>query len=55
MLLRRDPIESDRGHHRVKSFFELLGKAMQSTGMTLRLCLLMVVASAAAYAISQLQ
>lgn len=39
----------------MKSFFELLGKAMQSTGMTLRLCLLMVVASAAAYAISQLQ
>lgn len=31
----------------VKSFFELLGKAMQSTSMTLRLCLLMVVAGAA--------
>lgn len=54
-LLRTYPIESGRGHHRVKSFFELLGKAMQSTGMTLRLCLLMVVASAAAYTISQLQ
>lgn len=39
----------------MKSFFELLGKAMQSTGMTLRLCLLMVVASTAAYTISQLQ
>jgi hypothetical protein len=38
----------------VKSFFELLGKAMQSTGMTLRLCLLMIVA-AAAFAISQLK
>lgn len=38
----------------MKSFFELLGKAMQSTGMTLRLCLLMLVA-AAAYAISHLK
>jgi hypothetical protein len=38
----------------VKSFFELLGMAMQSTSMTLRLCLLMVIA-AAAYAISQLR
>ncbi len=44
----------DRGRGRVKAFFELLGKAMQSTGMTLRLCLLMLVA-AAAYAISQLK
>jgi hypothetical protein len=41
-----------RGRGRVKSFFELLGKAMQSTGMTLRLCLLMLVA---AYVISQLK
>ncbi|SED43590.1 hypothetical protein SAMN05428943_3613 [Streptomyces sp. 2314.4] len=39
----------------MKAFFELLGKAMQSTGMTLRLCLLMVVASAVAYTIGQLQ
>ena len=38
----------------VKSFFELLGKAMQTNGMTLRLCLLMLVA-AAAYFISQLR
>ena len=38
----------------VKSFFELLGKAMQTTGMTLRLCLLMLVA-AAAYFIMQLR
>jgi hypothetical protein len=38
----------------VKSFFELLGKAMQSTGMTLRLCLLMLI-PAAAYVISQLK
>jgi hypothetical protein len=38
----------------VKAFFELLGKAMQSTGMTLRLCLLMLVA-ATAYVISQLK
>jgi len=37
----------------VKSFFELLGKAMQSTGMTVRLCLLMLVA-ALAYLISRL-
>ena len=37
----------------MKSFFELLGKAMQTNGMTLRLCLLMLVA-AAAYFISQL-
>lgn len=27
----------------VKSFFELLGKAMQNNGMTLRLCLLILV------------
>jgi hypothetical protein len=38
----------------MKSFFELLGKAMQNTGTTLRLCLLMLVA-AAAYFISQLR
>jgi hypothetical protein len=38
----------------VKSFFDLLGKAMQSTGTTLRLCLLMLV-PAAAYVISQLR
>jgi len=38
----------------VKSFFELLGKAMQDNGTTLRLCLLMLVA-AAAYFISQLR
>jgi hypothetical protein len=38
----------------VKSFFELLSKAMQTTGMTLRLCLLMLVA-AAAYFIIQLR
>ena len=38
----------------VKSFFELLSKAMQTNGMTLRLCLLMLVA-AAAYFISQLR
>lgn len=31
----------------MKSFFELLGNAMQSTGMTLRLCLLMMVAGVA--------
>ena len=43
-----------RRHRRVKSFFELLGKAMQSTGMTLRLCLLMLI-PAAAYVISQLK
>jgi len=55
VLLRTHSTEKSRGQHRVKSFFELLGKAMQSTGMTLRLCLLMAVASAAAYAISQLQ
>lgn len=38
----------------MKWFFELLGKAMLSTSMTLRLCLLMLVA-AAAYLISQLK
>jgi hypothetical protein len=38
----------------VKSFFELLGKAMQTNGMTLRLCLLML-AAAAAYFIIQLR
>jgi hypothetical protein len=38
----------------MKSFFELFGKAMQSTSTTLRLCLLMLVA-AAAYLISQLK
>jgi hypothetical protein len=38
----------------MKSFFELLGKAMQDNGTTLRLCLLMLVA-AAAYFISQLR
>ncbi len=37
----------------MKSFFELLSKAMQTNGTTLRLCLLMLVA-AAAYFISQL-
>lgn len=40
------------GEDQVKAFFELLAKAMQSNGMTLRLCLLMLVA-AAAYVISQ--
>lgn len=39
----------------MKSFFELLGKAMQSTGMTLRLSLLMFVATGSAYVISQLR
>jgi hypothetical protein len=38
----------------VKAFFELLGKAMQSTGTTLRLCLLMLV-PAAAYVVSRLK
>lgn len=36
----------------MKSFFELLRMAMQSTGMTLRLCLLML-AAAAAYSITR--
>lgn len=31
----------------MKAFFELLGKAMQSTGTTLRLCLLILVAAVA--------
>lgn len=49
-------IVRDRGrrHRRVKSFFALLEKAMEKTGTTLRLCLLMLVA-AAAYLISQLK
>ncbi|MGW6460608.1 hypothetical protein ACWF94_32570 [Streptomyces sp. NPDC055078] len=38
----------------MKAFFELLGKAMQSTGMTLRLCLLIFVAVTALAVISQL-
>lgn len=38
----------------MKSFFALLEKAMQSTGTTLRLCLLMLVA-AAAYFICRLK
>ena len=38
----------------MKAFIDLLAKAMQSTGTTLRLCLLMLVA-AVAYAISQLK
>ncbi|MBA8926893.1 hypothetical protein BC739_004099 [Kutzneria viridogrisea] len=38
----------------MKSFFELLGKAMQNTGTTLRLCLLMLV-PIAAYVITQLK
>ena len=38
----------------MKWFFELLGKAMQTNGTTVRLCLLMLVA-AAAYYISQLR
>lgn len=33
----------------MKSFFELLGKAMESTGMTLRLCLLIAVVASAYY------
>lgn len=37
----------------MEPLFELLEKAMQNTGTTLRLCLLML-AAAAAYAISQL-
>ncbi len=36
----------------MKSFIKLLEKAMENTGTTLRLCLLMLVA-AAAYAVSQ--
>jgi hypothetical protein len=40
----------------VKSFFELLGKAMQSTGMTVRLCLMMLVLAAVyAYVIGHLK
>ncbi|WP_459751586.1 hypothetical protein [Streptomyces sennicomposti] len=38
----------------MKAFIELLGKAMQSTGATLRLCLLITV-SAGAYVISQVK
>ena len=38
----------------MKAFFELLGKAMQSTGMTVRLCLLMLI-PAAAYVVSRLK
>lgn len=38
----------------MKAFFDLLGKAMQNTGTTLRLCLLMVV-PAAAYVINGLK
>jgi hypothetical protein len=38
----------------MKEFFDLLGKAMQSTGTTLRLCLLMLV-PATAYVISRLK
>ncbi|MEU8932198.1 hypothetical protein AB0D30_20180 [Streptomyces sp. NPDC048409] len=46
-------------HHRgglgtMKAFIELLGKAMQSTGATLRLCLLISV-SAGAYFVSQVK
>lgn len=37
----------------MKAFFELLGKAMQSNGTTIRLCLLMLVAGVA-YLISRL-
>ncbi|MGC0419226.1 hypothetical protein [Embleya sp. AB8] len=43
-----------RGPRTMKAFFDLLGKAMQSTGTTLRLCLLMFV-PAAAYVISRLK
>lgn len=50
--LRIYQLGTEAGGRRVKSFFELLGKAMQSTGMTLRLCMLMLVA---AYVISQLK
>lgn len=39
------------GSSAVKAFFELLGKAMESTGMTLRLSLLMLVAAAAYFII----
>jgi hypothetical protein len=38
----------------MKAFFDLLGKAMQNTGTTLRLCLLMLV-PAAAYVMSRLK
>ncbi|AKG43866.1 hypothetical protein SXIM_24820 [Streptomyces xiamenensis] len=38
----------------MKSFFELLGQAMQSTDKTLRLSLLMLVAGAMAWAVSHL-
>jgi hypothetical protein len=43
-----------RGSKEMKEFFDLLGKAMQSTGTTLRLCLLMLV-PATAYVISRLK
>jgi hypothetical protein len=39
----------------VKSLFELLGKAIQSTASTLRLCLLLLVLTAAVHVISQLR
>ena len=48
MTLRSQVRNECRGHSEVKSFFELLGKAMQSTGTTLRLCLLVLVIAAAA-------
>ena len=55
MLLRNLRLKGvGRERRTVKSFFELLGTAMRSTSMTLRLCLLMLVA-AAAYFISQLK
>lgn len=38
----------------MRAFIELLGKAMQSTGATLRLCLLITV-TAGAYFISQVK
>lgn len=38
----------------MKAFIELLGRAMQSTGATLRLCLLITV-TAGAYFISQVK
>jgi hypothetical protein len=38
----------------MKAFFDLLGKAMQNTATTLRLCLLMLV-PAAAYVMSRLK
>lgn len=52
--MRRDTAQSRWGQGRVRDFVELLRDAMQSTGNTLRLCLLLLVCGAVMFGVIHL-